>query len=209
MSKIKTEQENFWMDEFGDHYIERNNSKELIASNIHLFSNIISKTKGIKSILEFGSNIGTNLIALGNLIPECELSAIEINKKASQIAVNNIGKNLKMYNQSILDFEIDYKRNLVFTKGVLIHINPDELQNVYEKLYQSSNQYILVCEYYNITPVNVVYRGFDNKLFKRNFCGEIMEKYPDLELVDYGFAYHKDASYYCKQDDITWFLMKK
>ena len=35
----------------------------------------------------------------------------------------------------------------------------------------------------------------------------ILDIYPDLSLVDYGFSYHKDVSF--QQDDITWFLMKK
>jgi len=29
----------------------------------------------------------------------------------------------------------------------------------------------------------------------------------DLELVDYGFVYHRDPVF--PQDDINWFLMKK
>jgi spore coat polysaccharide biosynthesis protein SpsF len=38
-------------------------------------------------------------------------------------------------------------------------------------------------------------------------AGEMMERYPDLALVDYGFLYHKDPVF--PQDDITWFLMEK
>ena len=34
-----------------------------------------------------------------------------------------------------------------------------------------------------------------------------MDKYDDLQLIDYGFAYHRDNNFY--QDDITWFLLKK
>ncbi|GAA0704411.1 hypothetical protein [Dyella marensis] len=39
------------------------------------------------------------------------------------------------------------------------------------------------------------------------FCGEIMDRYPDLRLVDYGFAYRRDPSF--PQDDITWSLLEK
>jgi spore coat polysaccharide biosynthesis protein SpsF len=35
----------------------------------------------------------------------------------------------------------------------------------------------------------------------------MINKYDDLTLVDYGFAYHKDPLF--PQDDLTWFLMKK
>ena len=66
---------------------------------------------------------------------------------------------------------------------------------------------MLLCEYYNPSPATVTYRGHDNRLFKRDFCGEMHELYPDLALVDYGFAYHADPVF--PQDDITWFLLEK
>jgi hypothetical protein len=102
---------------------------------------------------------------------------------------------------------ITRKAQLSFIKGVLIHINPDHLQEVYEKLYNASEKFILVAEYYNPSPVAIPYRGHDDRLFKRDFAGELLEKYSDLELVDYGFAYRRDPAF--PQDDITWFLMRK
>jgi pseudaminic acid biosynthesis-associated methylase len=96
--------------------------------------------------------------------------------------------------------------NLAFTKGVLIHINPEELEKVYENLYNLSNRYILVCEYYNPSPVVVPYRGNENRLFKRDFAGELIDKF-NLRLIDYGFIYHRDN--YFPQDDLTWFLLEK
>jgi len=92
-------------------------------------------------------------------------------------------------------------------KGVLIHINPEMLSSVYEKLYQASSRFVLVCEYYNPSPVEIPYRGHTDRLFKRDFAGEMMEKYSDLTLIDYGFAYRRDPAF--PQDDITWFLMEK
>ncbi len=38
-------------------------------------------------------------------------------------------------------------RDLVFIKGVLIHINPEYLELVYKKLYETSKKYILIVEY--------------------------------------------------------------
>ncbi len=97
--------------------------------------------------------------------------------------------------------------DLTLIKTVLIHINPDRLDEVYSRLYDYSNKYICIAEYYNPFPVNVQYRGYENRLFKRDFSGEFMQKYPDVKLIDYGFVYHKDPNF--PQDDITWFLMKK
>ena len=198
----KTEQENFWSSEFGDNYIDRN--QDYIV-NIPFFSKVISRTFGVKSVIEFGCNVGLNLMALNNLLPRCELTGVEINSKAA----NELSKwgGCNVINESIFDYKDSKKYDLSMIKGVLIHINPDMLNNVYEKLYDSSDRYILVAEYYNPTPVNISYRGYNDRLFKRDFAGEMLDKYSDLELVDYGFLYHRDK--YFKQGDISWFLLEK
>ena len=66
---------------------------------------------------------------------------------------------------------------------------------------------MLIAEYYNPTPVEVTYRGHSRRLFKRDFAGELLSAYDDLQLVDYGFSYHGDPV--MPQDDITWFLLEK
>ena len=172
-----------------------------------MWTKIISKTNNIKSCLEFGANIGVNLQTLKLLIPKLHIAAIEINKTACEKYLSKFISKGNIYNQSILDYKVDNKYDLTYTRGVLIHINPQELNVVYEKLYQSSNKYIVIVEYYNPIPMNVTYRGHSDKLFKRDFAGEIMDKYKDLELVDYGFCYHRDNNF--KLDDDTWFLLRK
>lgn len=206
MTNYQTEQELFWAGKFGDEYVSRNNDEKLLCSNITFFSKVLSSTFGVKSILEFGSNVGLNLKAINCLFPEVELSAIEINANAAQ-QLKVWGKIKKIYAQSILDFAIDYPRDFVFTNGVLIHINPEYLVAVYNKLYESSNKYILIAEYYNPIPQSIVYRGHVDKLFKRDFAGEMLDKYPGLTLVNYGFVYHRDANF--PQDDMNWFLLQK
>jgi spore coat polysaccharide biosynthesis protein SpsF len=99
------------------------------------------------------------------------------------------------------------KYDFALIKGVLIHINPDYLGKVYDMLYSSTSCYICIAEYYNPKPVEVTYRGHEGKLFKRDFAGEMMDKFPDLKLLDYGFVYHRD--YHFPQDDTTWFLLEK
>lgn len=206
MSNYKTEQENFWASEFGDDYIDRNKGAELLSCNLAYFSSILSAPiRGLESVMEFGANIGMNMLPLRKLLPNAKLAAVEINKKAYE-ALSKI-EGVKSYNDSILDFETDEKYDLVFTKGVLIHINPDELNKVYEKMYKASKRYILVGEYYNPSPVSIPYRGHDDRLFKRDFAGDLMEKYSDLRLVDYKFFYKRDNNF--PQDDMTWFLLEK
>ena len=206
MAEFKTEQEQFWHGDFGNEYVDRNKDSQHIRSNIALFAKVFSKMGKINSLLEFGANIGLNLTAINCLISDLDLAAIEINEKAAkQLKENNSGVNI--YRKSILDFDEAKTWDLTLIKGVLIHIAPEALQDVYEKLYKHSSRYICVCEYYNPNPVEITYRGHEGRLFKRDFAGEIMDKFPNLELVDYGFTYHRDKNF--PQDDVTWFLLKK
>lgn len=206
MKQYKTEQESFWASqEWGGDYMQRNGN-ELIKDNINFFSSIIEKCNNINSIIEFGANIGLNLHAINKLSNKVDMSAIEINSDAVN-ELNKLEFLNNIYHESILEFNIDKQRDFVFIKGVLIHINPEFLDTVYEKLYEASSKYILIAEYYNPSPVTINYRGHNNKLFKRDFAGEILDKYDDLELVDYKFIYHRDNNF--PQDDITWFLLKK
>ncbi|QYJ85078.1 pseudaminic acid biosynthesis-associated methylase [Shewanella mesophila] len=203
--KFKTEQEAFWAGEFGNNYIERNKSDTIVAANISMLSAILKRTRNVQKIIEFGSNIGLNLEALKVLVPNAALSAIEINDNA----VKKLARfsDLTVHHTSILEFIPKEQHDLALIKGVLIHINPDELDHVYQLLYQSSSRYICLSEYYNPTPVEVNYRGHQSRLFKRDFAGEMLDKFPDLKLVDYGFVYHRDNRF--PQDDMTWFLLEK
>lgn len=201
-----TEQENFWTSEFGSEYIVRNESDKLLASNLNFFTKALKYAGKILSCIEFGANIGMNLKALQLLYPGVCLKGIEINSDAAKQLRALIGQK-NIYEGSIFNYPETNKADLVLIKGVLIHINPDMLSVVYEKLYAASSRYLLVCEYYNPSPTMVPYRGHIDRLFKRDFAGEMMDKYPDLHLVDYGFAYRRDPAF--PQDDITWFLMEK
>jgi len=193
----------FWAGQFGDEYINRNISDQLFASNLHFFSNILKSCVRVTSIIELGANVGMNIKALKLLSPESNLHAVEINKGA----FNELSKlECTAHNSAIEDFSIHETFDLVFTKGVLIHIAPENLESVYSKMYELSNRYILIGEYYNPSPVELTYRGNEGKLFKRDFAGDLLSKFSDLELIDYGFVYKRGLF---PQDDITWFLMEK
>lgn len=207
MNNLKTEQEQFWAGKFGDEYTERNQGGLTLASNVALFAKIIARTRPIQSLIELGANRGLNLQAIKQLLPKTKLTAVEINEIAIKELQASLGDSIEVYHQSILDFFPKAKYDFALIKGVLIHINPDYLGNIYDLLYSCSSRYICMVEYYNPKPVEVTYRGHEGKLFKRDFAGEMMDKFPDLKLLDYGFLYHRD--YQFPQDDVTWFLLEK
>lgn len=203
---FQTPQEAFWAGEFGTSYITRNSGDALLASNLHFFSAALRAAGPIASCLELGANIGMNLKALRLLYPGLTTKAVEINTDAARILGDLIGvQNVRT--GSIFDYSVTEAFDLVLVKGVLIHTNPDMLPVVYDKMYQASRRFILIAEYYNPSPVAVPYRGHADRLFKRDFAGELLDRYPDLTLVDYGFIYRRDPV--CPQDDVTWFLMRK
>jgi spore coat polysaccharide biosynthesis protein SpsF len=202
----KTEQEAFWAGEFGTEYMQRNRGDLLLASNLNFFSRSLRAARGVKTCIEFGANVGMNLKALKLLYPAQEQFGIEINAEAAR-ELGQVIPPSHVFNTSILDFNTQQTWDLALIKGVLIHINPDALSQVYDKLVAAAARYVLLAEYYNPSPVAVPYRGHTDRLFKRDFAGEILERHPELKLIDYGFAYRRDPNF--PQDDITWFLMER
>lgn len=199
------EQEQFWAGEFGDNYIGRNTLANVPLAIAKWAKILIHTTPLPRSFLELGCNIGINLHALHTLFPQAELEAVEINAKAAA-KVREWGK-AKVHEGSILEFTPTRQYDFAFISGVLVHIAPENLHLAYKALYTSSSRYICVREYHNPTPVEVLYRGHKGKLFKRDFAGEMLDAYPDLKMIDYGFEYSRDT--FLRGDDALWVLMEK
>jgi pseudaminic acid biosynthesis-associated methylase len=205
-SVFATAQEEFWAGEFGTEYIRRNPADSHLSANVALFERALRHAGDIADCIEFGANVGINLRALQMLRPHLTQHAVEINSGAAEQLTTVIPAE-NVHCMSVLDFEPRHTFDLVLSKGVLIHIHPDHLGDAYRTFYRSARRYILICEYYNRAPVEIDYRGFKDRLFKRDFCGDMLDAYPDLKLLDYGFVYHRDPAH--PQDDVTWFLMEK
>lgn len=203
MSKA-TSQQSFWESEDGDAYIERNISASLHAANLKFFSEIFKSMGEVpQAVLELGANVGMNYRAISALNPSLDYTGVEVNKKAFE-ALRALG--CESIHSSIEDFQTAKSFDFVFTKGVLIHLNPESLQSTYEKMVSSSRKWLLVAEYYSPRPEAIEYRGRKDLLFKRDFAGELLDRFPDLHLHSYGFAYHRGPF---PQDDISWFVLKK
>ena len=204
-----TDQEVFWRGDFGDEYTNRNYNDNILVSNINMLSDIMVKTKAVKSIFEVGCNAGLNLMALSYIDPTYKLTGLDINggalSKLKQLYVQKEKDCPETVQGSFLDYEPVEQYDMVFTKGVLIHIAPEMLPAVYDKMVAMSSRYVMVAEYYNPTPVELNYRGHTGKLYKRDFAGEIMDRH-NLRLAGYGFVYHRDLY---PQDDLAWFLLEK
>lgn len=204
-----TEQEAFWAGGFGDDYTDRNDGDVITRSNLLFWRAILKRTGPISSCFEIGCNRGLNLDAIKTLLPACKTSGLEINSYAAKECA---AKGHQVFEGSILApplaaTGLNGMADLGIASGVLIHINPDNLNIAYELLYTLSNRFILISEYFNPVPIAIPYRGHKNRLFKRDFAGEIWAQYPSLRLIDYGFIWSKDPV--APKDDTTWFLFAK
>lgn len=165
---------------------------------------ILRLVRDVRSVVELGCGAGLNLAALRQLLPQAHLTGVEINDSARALAAK---AGDEVIAGSLLDFKSAKPADFAFTKGVLIHIAPENLERAFSALYGASRRYVMVAEYYNPKPMEIDYRGHSARMWKRDFAGELMDRYPDLRLVDYGFAWRRDPNF--RQDDVTWFLMEK
>ena len=202
---FKTKQEQLWAGDHTKAYIQRSDSPQLRASKAAAYAKILAHTRGVRSVIEFGANIGLNLRAIRHFLPDAKLSALEINETAVE-ALRQI-EDLDVYHGSLLEFAPQQTWDLTLTMGVLIHVNPDRLRDAYDLLYRASNRYVCIFEYYNPTPAMIMHRGHEDQMFKRDFAGELLQAHPDLNLLDYGFVYRGDPVF--PLDDVTWFLFEK
>jgi len=189
---IQTDQSKKWAGEFGDEYTDRNpqNSNEMDALYIKNFG--ITRTELNKeflkdipkdsSILEVGSNNGAQILGIQDLGFN-NLTGIEISRYAIEKA-KKLTKNIDFLQASALD--LPFKDNcfdLVFTAGVLIHINPNDLPKVIDEMYRTSKRYIWGCEYFSESCQEINYRGNQNMLWKTNFLKLFLDRHPDLRLI--------------------------
>jgi len=199
------EQQNFWAKKYAAEYINKNKEFDF-KLGVEGWGKMLSKTDSIESILECGSNIGRNIDFLHQIYPNSSKSIIEISQPAYQYVMDK-HELAHSFNGSIEDSNIHSVFDLVFTIGVLIHIHPDNLPEIMNKMYQYSKKYILIGEYFSRKPEMIEYQGEENKLFKCDFGKKFLESH-DVSIIDYGFLWghvYDNAGF----DDITWWLFEK
>lgn len=203
---MANDQEKFWTGNNEYHWRSPGN----VGANIKLFTKALACAVLGKEtrIIEFGCGTGANLKALSQLFnsgsyrsKKVSLTGVELNR----YAIKQIPSHVRVIQASILDWEPDDTFDIVITKGLLIHIAPSDLKKAYETIIKASKKYILICEYFCPTPRMIPYRDEVDRLWARDFAGELIDQY-DLKLVTYGFVSKRDMH---PQDDINWWLLSK
>ena len=148
-----------------DEYTKEN--EESFQESLSNFIFNASLVLGAKKILEAGCNIGNNLCSFPS---DSEVFGIDMNEKALEIAKSKFPSfNFKQGSLTKIPFEDNYF-DLVFTRGVLIHIHPDDVNNTMRELLRVSKKWIFNLEYF----------GEDNKMIKWK-RGDEMLWYRDVE----------------------------
>lgn len=161
--------EQFWRGNFGAEYTERN--KVDWRERVDFFRDVLEWVNP-SSVLEVGCGSGHNLVAIKSIDPACYVHGLDINEAArkeaalqglltSDVPAVQVGKYFTGY-------------NLVMSVGLLIHIAPEEINEVLKGMISASTKYVLAVEYSARCNVNANYRGHDDRLWKRPY-GEMFE----------------------------------
>lgn len=198
-----------WRGDFGDAYIERNTAAEAaLRQRTLMWGRFLWQMmpRLPRSVLEVGCNVGINLRALPRLI-EAEYFAVEPNAKArAKVLADGIVKPENLFDSDATRVPLpDNSVDLSFTTGVLIHVPPAELPAAVDELYRTSRRYVLMSEYFADQPEEKAYRGHEGLLFKRDFGKLMLERHPDLQILDYGFFWREAGAV----DNGNWWLFRK
>lgn len=196
---MRTDQETYWT--HNDEYHARSPGDE--EANYHFFRRAL-RNSGLKydcSILELGCGTGANLRALNRCYSYVKLTGLDLN----QGAIDKAPSYARTVKASVLDWEPDDEWDLVVTKGLLIHVAPDDLPHAYATTLKAASRLVLICEYFSPQPRMIPYRGQNDRLWARDFAGELIDQH-GLKLVDYGFVSKRDQH---PQDDLTFWLLEK
>jgi pseudaminic acid biosynthesis-associated methylase len=204
-----TPQEKLWRGEFGDQYVGRNGlSDEKLALLTAHWAKVLGCLDGEppKSILEVGANIGLNLRAMRRLTT-ADFYAVEPNATARGILTQDgVVPAERVLDSVASDIALpDASVDLAFTCTVLIHVHPDDLLAACREIHRVSRRYVVCVEYFADSVQEVPYRGNRDALFKRDFGSFYLDNFPDLKLVDYGFAWKRLTSV----DNCTWWVFEK
>ena len=151
-----------WRGEFGNAYTDRNQVDW--RARRPFWRDVMSVT-GARSVLEIGCNAGWNLSAIKWDFPQVRAVGTDVNPHALEQA-HTAG--LEVY--ECLDFRaVPGKFDLVFTAGVLIHIEPRHVNEVMAAIIDKSAKWVLAVEYESNYETEIEYRGQSGLCWKRPY----------------------------------------
>lgn len=142
MHDWSSNRENFWQNMPKQYY--QKNTKRVPRT---LVANFV-KDNDVLSVLELGCNTGGNLLSIYRKTPEVRLTGIDICAKAIRYGKLSEKNPAQLLVGSIYDLSMfaDDSFDLVFTRGVLLHINNEQTPAIVAEMKRISSKYILNIE---------------------------------------------------------------
>lgn len=190
-----------WTGSFGNEYTKRNATADLMFRR-DMWRVLLPKD--CQSILEVGANVGQNLEAISEFSP-AELYACEPNELARetlQAIVSPTHVTADCADKlSFPDRHID----LVFTCGVLIHVEPDKLLPSLREIHRVAKRWIVCGEYFAPSEEMIPYRGHSNALWRRDYGSLYLDAFSDLHCTSTTFAWKRMTGL----DNLTFWVFEK
>jgi len=145
---------------------------------------------GAKKICEVGTNVGNNLIGFPKT---SDVTGVDLNEYALSINKEKHPE-FKFDLASALDLPYsDDSFDLVFTRGVLIHIDPTNIDKAIDELFRVSKKWIVNLEYFGEDSKSISWKRGDDLLWYRdmkakwsNYDVEIISDLEISEQIDSG-----------------------
>lgn len=209
-----TPQERAWFGKHGFRYIIHHMGENWEQTRVPFWTEIFSILPAVTSVCEFGANIGANLKAIRSIKPETDLAGIEVNPVACNILTQ---EGFHATQGSIAEVELGRKFDLVFSRGVLIHIKPSDLTDVMRRMANHSSRYVMIFEHYSQTMHSLDAYGKavarttgevgEGYQFWGDFSGEFAKLYPDWSITRSGVRNVPDVA--PKYGDLHWTIFQK
>lgn len=166
-----------WRGNFGNSYHDRN---KFLPEHVRpLFARILGEYEPFGSVLEVGCGLGHNLMAI-----DAETrSGIEPNKAAREEALRAHHPALNAIDADAADLPYaSDSYDLVLTCGLLIHIPPQDIQQVVEEIARVSSKLVLCIEYNAVEEEMREYRGVKDALWVRPY-GKLFQTWGGMKLL--------------------------
>lgn len=194
-----------WTGDFGNQYTARNRDEPNFRATIWR----ALLPRHCESVLEVGANVGHNLEAIASFSP-AEIYACEPNDLARQELMERLNdcgceNHITADTADRLSFP-DGGVDLVFTCGVLIHIDGGRLLPSMREIHRVARRWIICAEYHAAEERMIPYRGQDNALWLRPYGKLWRKNFPDLRQVWTPLLFEKDVT---GLDDVTVWMFEK
>jgi spore coat polysaccharide biosynthesis protein SpsF len=141
-----TAQERAWFGKHGFRYIIHHMGEDWEKTRLPIWQLILPLIPDVTSVCEFGANIGANMKAIRHLRPDLIVHGVEVNPVACRLLR---GEGFDAKQDSIAEVALDRKFDIVFSRGVLIHIKPSDLHKAMRNMAKHSSRYVMIYEHYS------------------------------------------------------------